>query len=638
METLASEEKKSDHFIVPPGVKGRFAVVRLWPGIQAAETEVTARLKRSAAILGLECIEIDPCGYEVETGKKVTKEDVDFAIHLHFETPKNYDLFSFVALWNPLQFYFDFGYEGTSANIASHDDFLSCLSVAADDHVKRLIYNDPLHKKPKFHMFHSVPGPVVEPAARKRDLFYIGINWEKLGQGKPRHSRLLKELDKTDYFKIYGPQVFQGVRVWKGYKSYVGEIPFDGKSVVDAIAKVGAGLIFSSKAHFDSELMSNRLFETIAAGALVICDEHPFAKKHFGDCLLYVDSSAKDVFIQVDRHMDWANANPEKALEIIRKSQEILKDKFMLTKSLKTLYEGLDDRKRELNSFPEKFSKSKVFLLCVLTDENPESETSLISSCISQTHKNVHVVLTIDDSQDLSQDALKRLEQASVSYEVIRLKGLFNRTKENLGSILFKSLESVKDRDFDFFIFFLSHEEIFHDHICSQLSLFAHNSTAKVGAMATVLERKLASKSIYRAQFSVAVDHNQYSFPLGFARFMFRKECINEKVLFSLPYLDKGCISVFLFENEIVFSKRSTSRIQWDSPIYKTRMAEGREELILKDVFPEINITKQVPFYNNGGLLGDFFDSIAPLIKRLPLPIFFRRACRKCYKKVKGWS
>ncbi len=38
-------------------------------------------------------------------------------------------------------------------------------------------------------------------------------------------------------------------------------------------------------------MMSSRIFESSAAGAVIICNENPFARRHFGDSLLYIDTT-----------------------------------------------------------------------------------------------------------------------------------------------------------------------------------------------------------------------------------------------------------------------------------------------------------------------------------------------------------
>ena len=49
-------------FKKPDGLLGRFAVVKPWPDVQAAEDENIARLQITARSLGLDCVVVDPEG------------------------------------------------------------------------------------------------------------------------------------------------------------------------------------------------------------------------------------------------------------------------------------------------------------------------------------------------------------------------------------------------------------------------------------------------------------------------------------------------------------------------------------------------------------------------------------------------
>ena len=89
----------------------------MWVGRPAAEHEVIERIKEAASILGAEVVEIDRHGrYLDNREKEIAPGDVDFVIHLHFETAKVYDAFSYGVLWNPLHFYFKLGYEQSARN------------------------------------------------------------------------------------------------------------------------------------------------------------------------------------------------------------------------------------------------------------------------------------------------------------------------------------------------------------------------------------------------------------------------------------------------------------------------------------------------------------------------------------------
>lgn len=180
----------------PQKTLGRFGIVKLWPGIQVAEDENIERIKRAAQDLNLECVVIDFRGKLTSPPfTQMTQADLDFVVHLHFETPKAYDIFSFVALWNPEQFYHEWGYRKYAGNLLSHDDFLSCDGLGANNMISRMILLDKTRLRPYFELFHSLSNPILPPAVGEGKLFYTGINWERLGKKPGRHQEILKTLD-----------------------------------------------------------------------------------------------------------------------------------------------------------------------------------------------------------------------------------------------------------------------------------------------------------------------------------------------------------------------------------------------------------------------------------------------------------
>jgi hypothetical protein len=225
------------------GLKGIFAIVKMWPNLKAAEDECIARIKAAASALGLSCIEILEDGRILGSDRILKRTDVDFAIHLHYSVPKSYDAFSFVALWNPVDFYHEWGYANCSRNLLTHEDFLSCSSTGADAHIGRLIRGTTSHLPPSLQLYHSCPGIAYPPSVGEGKLFYAGINWDVITGGQSRHGALLQLLDGSDALRIYGPHIFQGIQVWKGYRSYQRELPFDGTSVPKAIHEAGIALV-----------------------------------------------------------------------------------------------------------------------------------------------------------------------------------------------------------------------------------------------------------------------------------------------------------------------------------------------------------------------------------------------------------
>src|SRR5581483_1420229 len=185
----------------------------------------------------------------------------------------------------------------------------------------------------------------------------------------------------------------------EGYKCYVGPVPFDGVSMIKAISEAGIALVFSSDAHKESELMSNRLFESLAAGAVIICDENPFARRHFGDTLFYVDGtdSLENVYQQIIAHHDWIRAHPQQALDMARKAQSIFREKFTLDRSLAAIYMQLNDRKEQLTArlMPEN-PNQPVHALLTLPDYSAEALDQLIASLETQNYPMLQSTLLVD--------------------------------------------------------------------------------------------------------------------------------------------------------------------------------------------------------------------------------------------------
>lgn len=131
----------------------------------------------------------------------ITNQDVDFIINLHFASAKCYDGFSYIALWNPTQFFHDWGYQAYSNNLISHHDFLSCLSQPADDHAYRISHiNNTKHLAPKIVLNHTNSGPYYQFDNDRSGVFYCGINWDKI-LGQTRFFQIFKALDKKIFLE-----------------------------------------------------------------------------------------------------------------------------------------------------------------------------------------------------------------------------------------------------------------------------------------------------------------------------------------------------------------------------------------------------------------------------------------------------
>ncbi|MCK9987700.1 MAG: hypothetical protein AzoDbin1_04172 [Azoarcus sp.] len=580
---------------MPPGAVGRFAVVKLWPEIKTAEDECIARLKLAAAALGVECIEVLADGTVLSGGGgRVSRSNVDFVIHLHYDTPKLYDAFSFVALWNPLKFYHEWGYQRCSRNLTTHDDFLSCSSQAADDHVARMVRSAGTHLAPHFRLYHSTPDIVHEPSLGEGKLFYAGINWEAINGGKSRHQEVLKRLDGTGLLRIYGPRVFQGVKVWDGYQSYVREVPFDGVSMLDEISRAGIALVLSSAAHKESGLMSNRLFESVAAGVLVICDENPFARRFFGDSLLYIDSraSAEQIVADVTRHVEWARRYPEQVLAMIARAQAIFRERFTLIGNLRTLYDGFAERKAALAARASADGQARVRVkLFMLMPEYSESQLrEHIDSVRVQDYGALEPVLVVDQrATELFAGDIAA--QAALSSGPLAVRGVtFTETesgsgigrRRRLGEVI---LELIRDLDTEAFAFVAPNERLFSNHVSTLVAALQRNPATACAATAAILKNGTAP--IHHVHELIDFGHVDRAGPPGYGRFLFRTAAVREDAALALPYLDGRPLAVLVADNDVEQQLAATIVIDVAQEFPPRTWDEAAENEVIRDYAPE---------------------------------------------------
>ncbi|MEB5934056.1 glycosyltransferase [Pseudomonas mosselii] len=625
----------SNVFPLPEGLLGRFGVVKLWPGIKTAEDECIARLKLAARAIGIECIEVHADGGYIDAPDiKASKSNVDFVIHLHYDTPKRYDAFSFVALWNPLKFYHEWGYQRCSRNLTTHDDFLSCSSDAADDHVARMVRTSTTHLPAHFNLYHSTPEIVHGPSLGDGKLFYAGINWEAIvSSRKSRQQEVLKRLDPTGLLKIYGPTVFQGVKVWEDYQSYVREIPFDGFSMINEIAKAGAALVLSSQAHRDSEMMSNRLFETVAAGTLVICDENPFARRFFGDSLLYIDSRSpmEQIYSDITAHLSWIKENPDEALAKIEKAQALFREHYSLIGSLKTLYSGLNARKQQLvaHHLGDAGEQTHVSLNLLMLDYSTQALKAHVESVRRQDYVNFTPTLVIDKrvADSFKPEISAILDTSPVPIRVKEVEGHNYgihpdiKAKRRLGQIFQEVIDDSADADA--IIFVAPNEKLLSNHLTTLVGALQSDSELACAATAAIMDD--GHSPVHTVHELLDFGHVDAAAPPGYGRFIFRTSALPRDLVIALPYLDgrplaamiSGKIKHLLPATVTLDTRRSFPERTWD---------EAAETELIKDYNPGV-LKVSAGFY--------LPDNPAPVvIQQMSQPALYKKFLNKAWVKA----
>lgn len=289
------------------------------------EVQVVQRLTKAASNLGwewaiVECVDKQP--HYVEQLKP------NFIISLRAETAPVAGAVNLLYLHAPLFMYLnkDGVFSETAyPHILKYDGF---LAVTPDVTPIRKAY-ETLHNKP-FHSIQTVFGVQSTDfnEAPKTRLCHWGCIWDK-ARGSDAYQQLYHMLDTTDYFDLYGhPKSWEKMNL----KSYRGLIPADDHSVVDTISRCGIALVLHSHEHIKGGVPTSRIFEAAAASAVIISDEHPFVKEHFGDAVLYIDpnQAPEKVFAQIDTHVKWAKEHPADAMKLARKAYDIYAKRFTL--------------------------------------------------------------------------------------------------------------------------------------------------------------------------------------------------------------------------------------------------------------------------------------------------------------------
>ncbi len=466
------------------------------------------RFCRAAVNIGARIIVTDNDGYPfwtsdgkpVDTMRQVTRDDADFMISLHFETPRLLDIPSYYAIWQPVSFYSDFGYARSTEKLLTHSGMLSCSADLADAHIRNLLISLGQDADVVFpYLFHSPPEPYYPPSiTRDSRLFYIGINWERLGQsGKGRHQELLRLLDEADLIDIYGPRMFLGVQPWEGYTTYRGELPFDGASVVRSLARSGICLAMSSTPHQKSGVMSNRLFEGLAAGCAIIANPHPIIEKYFSDVVWQINDTVSDeeIFHQIRAIVEEIRNDPEMAGRRALIGQERLREFFSLERCLSAVITR--HVRREPLPLIEPKEGAGVTVILPYPDMSDAPLAELLHGLGAQTGVGIHLVLSCSQAfadgsgKAWIEAARKSLVKVTVTCDTFTEAHLPLETR---GAAVFAALKHV---DTPAFAVVRPGEDFFHDHF-ALLSEQLRDNPGSMAAGSGLLDE--SSESVRRRQ------------------------------------------------------------------------------------------------------------------------------------------
>lgn len=409
-------------YSIPLNRAGRMhlGVINPWPGDLSAESEVVARINRSAKEAGIKCSLLSDWGHilreddQKKTSEFVGAESLDFVFTTHYLSPKALDCFYYHTLWNPPEIPLNLGEynQFITNNYLMNDDYLTYDMGGMRNHLQTMLINKPRSIENTSMLTASFPeSAMLEPKLEDPKMFYCGMNWDKLVNQQNRHEGLFKLLDETGNIKFFGPDVMKnwgGMRPWEGYRCYQYPIPWDGFSILDEINTCGVCLVISSDIHRRAGAVTNRAYEACAAGAVIISDNNEFMQKYFSDAALFIyynRNDPQDTFNQIMEKYNWVINHREEALAMVKRAQQIFREKFALDKQLLHIVSNHSDRFFSIaNDLFAKNENKRVLVTYIMNSINEDEIKNRLNIVIKNINRqfyfNIKLVVAIDQSME----------------------------------------------------------------------------------------------------------------------------------------------------------------------------------------------------------------------------------------------
>ena len=147
--------------------------------------------------------------------------------------------------------------------------------------------------------------------------------------------KLLARLARDGAISLYGRD-----GRWTGglARAYAGPLATDGEAIAAAYRRAGAGLCLNACDDLN-RLISPRLFEIVASGAVAIANRCDYLHETFGDSVLYIDNGATidQAHGTIIEHLRWIKANPEDAQRKVIRAHRIFAERFALERLVPNL-------------------------------------------------------------------------------------------------------------------------------------------------------------------------------------------------------------------------------------------------------------------------------------------------------------
>lgn len=441
--------------------KKKVLVISQWPKIKNAEYQLIECIKE----VSLDIKVVDSFGVDVSTGKNINNdnlhEEFEFAIALHFDTPKLLNIKTYYWVSNPIEYLYlkpEYGYI-TVDNIRSFDDYLFNGSDVLKRQVENLLGEDftdnGYYFYPSTALSKICSSENVDTKGQDEKIpkvFYCGINWERIMDKDSRAQGMLSVLERKGLIDIFGPSVSNGVKVWDGFSSYQGEIPFDSSALACTMQQYQAVLCVSSPAHIRSKTSSSRVFEAFAAGVPVISDKNEHVEKLFGSLAYYFSGNTdQEKSEEIERCLQKIQDNKEDARERVSQAQDLIRNKYAFDVCLGNVL----NRKNSKGNHRLSVSFERCSYQIVLYHHDPTGKIKLENVLFENAHYCLSALGQVSDaclpsvltviSTNVESSLLDRAKDLQVKVDVIHPDhlGLPSWNQEKLGAKIVSMIDCV---------------------------------------------------------------------------------------------------------------------------------------------------------------------------------------------------
>ncbi len=436
-----------------------FQKVARWEKEPHAEAELAFRMLTAA--------------HSVESVKAIASSDMneieafqpDVVVPLHFFIPKLFDAFTVGCMWNP-----ESAIERNHAwdNIKSYDGY-GVASESQEQLVRALKFRSPA----PYLLSKLYPSTNVTTFKKPENFFspvYIGSNWNK--EQKRDFFSLMEDI------RVFGPR-----DRWSHLADsiYQGEVPIDGKSLLNVYHESGIGLALHNNDHNIEGIPSMRPFEIAASSSVMISDKNSFVQQEFGENALYLDTSLskKEVVEQLNELISWIRSHPQQAQEMAEVCHNIFIEKFSLEILLRNLIQDIHQFNAvRIDSFASDLTQVEI----IVRSDGKHRETLLraLKSINRQSYRAITALLVYRGPTDLLPSLKKQINEHIPDLNV---KYICTNDKQDRSSQFYSGLRATTAS----YIGYLDHDDVlFSDHVSILADCLSKNPSASLAYSGSV--------------------------------------------------------------------------------------------------------------------------------------------------------